>query len=166
MPRKELRPIDVTAIVDNREQRPHDLSPMPMIAGTLPTGDYSVRGLEPYVSIERKSLADLVSCCSVKDNRERFERELDRLRAYPVRAVVVEASWNDLQAGLWRSHATPASVTASVLAWMARYTIPFMLAGDRQSAGQVVGDLLFYAARDRWRELLTFQPELRIVSNG
>lgn len=162
MATKELKREHVTVLVDNREQQPHDLSPMQMRGATLQTGDYTVVPFEMEVAIERKSLPDLLMC--IGQERDRFERELDRLRAYRVRAVVVEASWNDLCAGLWRSKLLPQQVTASVTAWMARYSIPFVLAGDRASAGRIVGDMLFYAARDRWSELLEFEPHLRLVS--
>ena len=51
-----IRPENLTAIVDSREQLPLDLSPLRTIRGTLATGDYSVQGLENIVAIERKSL--------------------------------------------------------------------------------------------------------------
>ena len=58
----ELRPDQVTAIIDNREQLPLDLSPLQTVAGTLATADYSVRGLETVVAVERKSLSDMLGC--------------------------------------------------------------------------------------------------------
>ena len=53
----ELRPDQVTAIVDTREQQPLDLAPLRSVAGTLATGDYSVQGLEGIVAIERQEPA-------------------------------------------------------------------------------------------------------------
>ena len=41
-----LKPKDVVAIVDTREQQPWDLTPLQSVFGTLTTGDYTVRGLE------------------------------------------------------------------------------------------------------------------------
>jgi ERCC4-type nuclease len=55
------KPDQITAIIDSREQLPLDLTPLAMVAGTLVTGDYSVRGLEKHVAIERKSLNDLLA---------------------------------------------------------------------------------------------------------
>jgi ERCC4-type nuclease len=69
----ELRPEQVTAIIDTREQLPLDLSPLGSTSGTLATGDYSVKGLEHVVAVERKSLADLLGC--VGQHRERFDRK-------------------------------------------------------------------------------------------
>ena len=46
-------------LVDTREQRPLRFSHLPAESATLYTGDYSVKGLEEYFAVERKSLADL-----------------------------------------------------------------------------------------------------------
>ena len=145
----ELRPQGVVAIVDTREQHPLNLAPLRSVPGTLTTGDYSVRGLEHVVAIERKSLGDLLSC--VGTERERFEREVHRLLAYPVRALVVEATWPDLEQGEWRSKITPAAAIGSCLGWVAA-GLPVVMAGDHQRAGRYVSRLLFTAARRRWRE--------------
>jgi hypothetical protein len=148
----ELNPADVTAIVDTREQLPFDLAPLGVMAGTLAAGDYSVRGLEHLVAIERKSLSDLIACCGTE--RERFERELQRLLAYPTRCVIVEASWHDLNAGGWRSQLPPASAVGSVISWIGQGT-PFLFAGDRASAQHAAAKLLYSAARRRYREIRT-----------
>ena len=58
----ELKAEDVTAIIDTREQLPLDLAPLRMKRGTLATGDYSIKGMEHVVSLERKSLDDLLGC--------------------------------------------------------------------------------------------------------
>lgn len=145
----ELRPEQVVAVVDTREQLPLDLSPLQTIGGTLATGDYSIQGLEAVVAIERKSLPDLLGC--IGTSRERFDREIQRLIAYPTRAVVVEATWPDLEQGEWRSQVTPAAAVGSVLGWIAA-GVPIILAGDHERAGRYVGRLLFTAARRRWRE--------------
>jgi ERCC4-type nuclease len=145
----ELKPEQVTAIVDTREQIPLDLAPLQTMAGTLATGDYSLVGLESVVAIERKGLGDLLGC--IGQERERFEREVMRLLAYPVRALVVEATWNDLERGEWRSKITATAAVGSVLGWIAA-GLPVVMAGDHQRAGRYVSRLLFTAARRRWRE--------------
>ena len=144
-----LKPEQVTAVIDTREQRPLDLSPLITVRGTLATGDYSVQGLEHVVTVERKSLSDLVAC--VGKERKRFEREVQRLLAYPVRAVVVEAGWPDLELGNWRSQVVPEAVVGSVLGWVAR-GLPVIMAGNRKRTGEYVARLLLIAARRRWCE--------------
>ena len=144
-----LKPDQIVAVVDTREQLPLDLSPLRIVPGTLPTGDYSVKGLEHIVAVERKSLSDLLGCIGV--GRERFEREVQRLLAYPTRALVVESTWSTIEAGEWRSKITPAAAMGSLLGWIAA-GLPVIMAGDHDRAGQYVGRLLYIAASRRWRE--------------
>jgi DNA excision repair protein ERCC-4 len=145
----ELKPEAVTAIIDNREQLPLDLSPLQTTWGTLATGDYSVAGLEHLVAVERKSLSDLISCVGCE--RPRFDREVQRLLAYPVRVLVVESTWPQIEAGDWRSNVTANAAVGSLLGWIAS-GLPVLMAGDHERAGRYVARILFTAARRRWRE--------------
>jgi len=145
----EPRPEEITAIVDTREQNALDLAPLQTTPGTLATGDYSVLGLESVVSIERKSESDMLSC--IGTDRERFDREVQRLLAYPVRALVVESSWQRFETGGWRSHVRPSAAVASLLGWSAM-GLPIVMSGDHATAGRYVSRMLFIAARRRWRE--------------
>jgi len=149
----QINPEQVTAIVDSREQLPLRLDPLRAIRGTLVTGDYSVAGLEQIVAIERKSLGDLLAC--VGRERERFDREVLRLLAYPVRALVVESTWAEIELGDWRSQLLPSAVIGSCLGWIAT-GIPIVMAGDHHRTGRYVSRLLFTAARRRWREAREF----------
>jgi DNA excision repair protein ERCC-4 len=153
----ELRLEQVVAIVDTREQLPLDLAPLRTEAGTLATGDYSVIGLEQVVAIERKSLSDALGC--IGQDRERFDREVMRLLAYPVRALVVESTWAELEAGGWRSRVTPAAAIGSLLGWIAM-GLPIIMAADHARAGRYVSRLLFTAARRRWREARSLVGEI------
>ncbi len=145
----ELRPEQVTAIIDSREKCPLDLSPLPTVAGKLATGDYSVKGLESIIAIERKGLPDLLGC--IGQHRERFEKDVQRLLGHAVRTLVIECTWPDLERGEWRGQVTPAAAVGSVLGWIAQ-GVPAIMAGDHARAGRYVGRLLFIAARRRWRE--------------
>lgn len=149
-----IKPQDLTAVVDTREQTPLDLSPLAMEPGTLATGDYSLRGLEGLIAIERKSLPDLLAC--VGRERERFDREVQRLLAYPTRAIVVEAEWIELERGDWRSRVTPSQAVGSCLGWIAQ-GVPVLMAGDHARAGRMVSRILYIAARRRHRELAALQ---------
>lgn len=146
----ELRPEQVMAVIDSREQTPFDLSPLRAETFTLDTGDYSVFGLEHVVAIERKSLPDLVACVGVE--RERFDKEVMRLLAYSVRALVVEATWQDIEAGDWRSKVGASAALGSLLGWIAS-GLPVIMAGDHARGGKYTARILFTAARRRWREL-------------
>ena len=146
---KTLHLSDVTAIIDTREQTPFDLEPMNVIAETLAVGDYSVAGLESVVAIERKSLPDFVQCCGRE--RERFQRELDRLRGWPVSAVVLEFNWQSLEQANWRGKLTAGQVQASFAAWIAQGH-RLILGHDPKTAARITRGILFYTARYRFRE--------------
>jgi len=122
-------------IVDTREQRPFHFAKYEAEAerAALPTADYSLPGFEDRVGIERKELGDLVGCL-MGANRERFEKELRRLSAYELKAVVIEASMRDVADGLYRSEMKPHAVLQSVLAFQVRYSVPFLWCGDRAGA--------------------------------
>ena len=77
----ELADHSITIVIDTREQAPLVFSQLQSVRGTLTTGDYSIQGLQELFSVERKSVGDLVGCC-MGENRERFERELHRLRGF------------------------------------------------------------------------------------
>jgi hypothetical protein len=160
MARRELLPEDVTAICDTREQRPLDLAPMKTLRTGLDTGDYSIAGLENVVTVERKSLPDLLQC--VGNERERFEREMHRILAFPHKMLVIEATWADIRAGAWRQKVTANAVAGSLLGWMSR-GIPAFFAADHDMAGGIVRHFLFLSARRRWLEASAMLPHLKIV---
>ena len=143
----------IVAIVDTREQTPLDLPGIASRRGTLATGDYSLVGLESQVAIERKELGDLVACCGRE--RARFDREVQRLLAYRVRALVVEASWEDIETANWRSRLNSRQVGASLVSWMVR-GLPVVMAGNRDRAGGLVASMLRRAAIHEWRKLREF----------
>jgi ERCC4-type nuclease len=145
-----LKPEQVIAIVDTREQNPLDLSPLRSQVGTLETGDYSVVGLEHVVRIERKSLEDLIGC--IGRDRERFDREVQRLLSYPVRCLVIESSWDEIEFGQWRGKVTPEQAIGSLLGWQAS-GLSIHMCGTHSRAGNHVARILFTVAKRRYREL-------------
>jgi ERCC4-type nuclease len=149
----ELRPENVVAICDSREQLPLTLEPLQVETVTLTTGDYSVCGLEHMVGVERKSLSDLLGC--VGQQREQFARDLDRLRAFPHRFLAIEATCNEIQVGQRRSKATPQSVPGSLLTWSLE-GLPIWFARDHHEAGRIASRFLFLAARRYWSSLRGF----------
>jgi len=155
----KLKPSDVRALVDSREQLPWDLSPLQTETGTLCSGDYALAGdgLQNLIRIERKSLPDLIGV--VGAGRDRFEREIDRLQAFPTRVLIIECHWSDIDLGDWRSKLSPETVRASLGSWMVR-GLNVVLAGDLTRAQQIACGLLYRAAAHRWRELRTMAASL------
>ena len=147
-----------TAVIDKREQNPLILrytdkgDVLPSLSTTLYTGDYSIKGLEKYIAIERKSLDDLMLC--IGRERERFEKEIERLRGFEVKAIVVESSWNAIEAGKYRSKVTPSSAISSLLGWIAS-GIPIIMANTHNQAGIFVARIMYITASRRYKELIS-----------
>lgn len=136
---------DPCVIIDTREQWRLEFPNLRATVDTLDAGDYSVAGLTHLIAVERKSLDDLLACCGRQ--RDRFKRELQRLRAYRFRLLVVEADAAALEAGDWRSQLQPAHVLGSLAAWTAQYELPVWLASDHAGAGRFVERYLYQSAR-------------------
>lgn len=148
---QELKPEYVTAIQDTREQNPLNLSPLKTTVRGLDTGDYSVVGLEGIVACERKSIDDLLGC--IGRERERFDREVQRLLGYPIRAVIVEGTIAQIEKGEYRSKVHPNAAIGSIMSWQAK-GITFLFCENHEMAGRLTAKFLFSAARARWRENL------------
>lgn len=134
-------------LVDSREQAPLRFSPaVDVEVVTLTTGDYSLRGFTEHVAIERKSAADFVACCGPE--RERFIEQCQRLARYPVKALVIESTWELLAAGAYVSRMHPRSVTGTLLALMVDYGLPVLLATDSGGAAESVERILCRVARN------------------
>lgn len=103
-------------IVDTREQAPLRFANLPTVAAGLVSGDYSVKGLEDRFAIERKSPADLVG--SVTRDRDRFARELHRLRGFDFARLLVVGTPADVVTVCRGT--VPRSVFASLAAIEAR----------------------------------------------
>lgn len=132
-------------VIDTREREPFSFQGQPyadvqVAKGSLATGDYSLAGLTDKVAIERKSLPDLVLCLGRE--RERFERELIRGQGLECFTVVVEANWQELAQGKYRSMLKPHSACQSIAAFTARYGTPFFFAGTHKGAEYLTWSLL------------------------
>ncbi|HEY3899690.1 MAG TPA: ERCC4 domain-containing protein [Chthoniobacter sp.] len=137
----DLRP---TIIIDTREQEPLPLTTYPVARGTLTSGDYSIAGLEREFAVERKTVPDLVR--SLTTERERFSRELERLRGYRFARLLIIGYPGQIEMGQYRSRATPASVRHSLYAFEARY-VPVVWASTPADGAALVERWAFWFAR-------------------
>ena len=85
--------------------------------------------------------------------------------AYPVRVLVVEATWSDVETGGWRGKITPGQVSGSLIAWTA-VGLPVALVGNHVRAGKYVSRFLYMAARRRWRELRHLASAMHSETDG
>lgn len=121
-------------LVDTREQQPFALlaNHPNWIGGerrtALKTGDYTVEGMESLLVLERKNLADLVAC--IVTYRRRFLASCERLAAFRWKAIIIEATYEDIKRG-WEvfdipSAVHPNAVCGTLDAIEAKYGIPII----------------------------------------
>ena len=129
-------------IVDTREKIPWSFEGQgfDLVRAKLDAGDYSLPGLELRVAIERKSLDDWTG--TVLRDRKRFYRELELLRAYEFRCVIIEASIRQIMEGHYKSQVRPASVLGFVAEVTVGQAVPVYLAGSRAEAQLLAGAFL------------------------
>lgn len=144
-----------TITIDTREQTPLPFSHFPTESATLYTGDYSAKGIEQSFSVERKSLADLVG--SVTHDRDRFTRELERMRGYSFRRLLVIGNRCEIEQHAYRSRASPAAILASLWTFEVRYGVPVVFAATPEEGADTVELWAFYALRERLKEAATLQ---------
>lgn len=83
----------ITIVQDSREQTPlsfHNFRGIETVRQGLKTGDYSVLGHESEICFERKSVQDLVG--TLIGGHERFLREMERMRDFKAKYILVEHS--------------------------------------------------------------------------
>jgi DNA excision repair protein ERCC-4 len=149
---------------DNREQNPWILSPLKMEPGTLQTGDYQLRDFPPnFAAVERKSLDDAAGCIGTQ--RERFDREIERLLGFQHRLLVIESDWDEIESGNYRSRVSPNSFTASLLGWQAR-GLPVLLAGNRERAQRFTAKWFYLVARTQYRAMRSLMTERISATDG
>lgn len=142
--------------VDTREQAPYRfLNVDPWIVVPLQTdvplatGDYSICGMEDRVTIERKSMSDLLG--SITSGRERFEREFERMAKIArhtdggFAAVVVEEELSKIREYCDRpgSLLTFSSVIGTVNSWSMKYGVHWLFCPGRRFAEIQTLKLLF-----------------------
>jgi len=134
-------------VIDTREQEPLPIERLPSIRAGLLTGDYSVAGLENLFAVERKSIADLVSCAAAS-NRGRFENELHRLRGFRFRRLLIVGDRGEIERGEYRSAIKPAAVLGTLAAFEVRYDCPVVFDPTPEAAARRVESWAWYAARE------------------
>ena len=97
-------------IIDTREQCPWHFGDLADVSrGTLSAGDYALAG-DIGFAIERKSLPDYVH--TVTSEWPRFKRELQRMKSYPARVVIVEGEWINILTGQYPGNVPPPAIIA------------------------------------------------------
>jgi hypothetical protein len=133
-----------TVVRDTREKEGHGwmFSPCDWCNGTvieaLPTGDYTLKGLENIFVIERKANTSEFSRNILE---ARFIKELERLQEFEFPYVVLEFNMDDIlnfpeNSGIpkmyWKSLAkiSPRLILAKLMEFQLKYKTKFILAGS------------------------------------
>lgn len=132
-----------TIITDTREQKPLVFQHLASEVGTLQSGDYSLKSLEDDFAIERKSIPDL--CQSLTRGRERFERELHRLRGFDFARILIVGSPHEVQA----QAQNPKAIFSSLTAMETRWRVPVVWEPSPELAARLVERWAWFFWRER-----------------
>jgi DNA excision repair protein ERCC-4 len=152
---------------DSREQLGYDFDRFEGVTvhrAALESGDYSLPGLENIVAVERKELNDLINCLC--HDRERFKKELHRLRPYALKAVVIEATPEDIARGRYKSQMKPQAALQSCFAFMVKYGVNFFFAGNRQGGEYATHALLWKYQQELEKQLSAINKQTGRLENG
>lgn len=139
-----------TVVVDSREQLPYTFEGItaggkrivvPVERGTLASGDYSIKGFENVMTIERKSVSDFYG--SITTGRARLEAEFQRMEAMTFSAIVVEGRLDSvLEPGFHGRRVSPQAIRATVASWSVKYKTRWFFAPSRDQAERLTFELL------------------------
>lgn len=135
---------------------------LPVRRVKLDEGDYTAEGLERHVIVERKTLVDLLGTLfgetsnalgEAEKNLDRFHDELQRMRPYHLKCIVVEANVEGLERirtqrnhwGREMRQFNPMAARALLTSFLVTYGVPTIWAGSREQAEHFVGSMLHYA---------------------
>lgn len=154
--KKELSKL--TIVCDTRERDTHceeyfKKNKIPCIVRKLDTGDYSCQleeqSFERDIVVERKHNLDEI-CGNFTIERERFEREFMRAKAYGTKVylIIENATWADIFIGNYRSKLNSKSLFGSLLSWMVRFNITVLFCKPEESARIMYG-IFYYYVKER-----------------
>ena len=146
---------DLVILVDDREKQPWDLSiPLKMERKRLAVGDYTIKGYEKLIAIEKKSgIQELLGNLSGKD-RIRFEKFLVRLSKVPFCCLVIEDDYTQAPYALKVLQKKSGGICkvnlTSLNCWLAKitfqYGIPVLFIGPPDMRDDMILIWLFKAA--------------------
>lgn len=134
-------------IRDSREKRGYKFTASKHFAGTitekLDAGDYSIKGLEGYIVIERKETIDEL-CSNLGKERARFFREIERMKGVKHKYIVIE----DYASSVFKprfSGMSSSSILGSLTSLMLKHDVHVIFAGTERVAKEIVRKLLLKA---------------------
>ena len=164
---KVLKSIEI--LIDTREQpterarKRYERFECPYRRATLSYGDYTCNAVlsdgrylydtentvEPLCVVERKMSLDELAASFCK-GRRRFTNEFERAAALGARVylITVNASWENLLNGKYRTRMNSKAFKASVVAFMVRYNVNLIFCKE-ETSGELIKEILYRDLKER-----------------
>lgn len=153
----------LTLIVDTREQdtplfrKRMKQVEIPYIRRKLDYGDYGAKvidvdgseiDLSSQFVVERKMSIDELAQ-NMTRSRSRFIREFERAAAAGAKTylLVENASWEKAYSGEYRTQVNPNALTASMIAWLARYNCQLIMC-KKETTPKLLHDICYREAKE------------------
>lgn len=134
-----------TIIQDTREKKPVEFAAHGAVESVeiakLDTGDYSVKGMESVLMIERKASVDEVFMC-LGVQWGRFEKEMERAKPYKYKYLVIEANLSQIYYGSSYSNMSGKFIVARLLAIQHKYGVIPIFVGKGQHVSTYIVQLM------------------------
>jgi len=135
---KPVERVPFLIVIDSREKKGYNIREAVVLP--LVIGDYSVRGLEGVVAVERKSHDDLFMCLTT--GRTRFIAQLRRMSAIKRPLLVIDATASSVLMGHVFSKISGEDALRRLQALCMKYSIPYVFA-DGHGLKITLNHLLF-----------------------
>ena len=96
---------------------------------------------------------DEIAMCYTRE-RPRFKREFERARAAGAKVylLIENGDWEKAYTGAYRSQVKPEALTASIIAWLARYNCQLLFCKE-ETSGKLIHDVLYREMKERLSKL-------------
>jgi ERCC4-type nuclease len=125
-------PPDMIILQDSREQLPL-FTRLPkgltVCSATLKVGDYTIRGLEDKIAVERKQISDLIPYCT--SDHVATKAKMAKLEKMEWAALIVEARESEVYQPYRFSQASPESIRQALASFSVKHGIHVYI-GDRE----------------------------------
>lgn len=121
-----------------------------MESGTLKTGDYTLRGFEEMVCIERKASASEIAG-NLGKKKKPFQAEMERMQEYPFAFLVCEFTLEDLlkypegsnvpERSMGKVRVTGKYLLKCLIEFQLWYNVKILFCGDKKSAFLVTNSI-------------------------
>ncbi len=136
-------PSGLVLVIDTREQAPYKPGGVPSITNKLDYGDYSIKGFENQVSIERKSLEDFYR--SIGKDRKRFKHMLERMQEAEFKGLLIEAYEDEvLEPELSYSSIHSNSVYSTITSLEVKYNLHVYMGSRKDCENKLINWLVYF----------------------